>query len=74
MDHLEPPAEPPAMTIACDECVMRRSVMCRDCVVTYFVARDQPDDPLVLDRREGEAVRLLVRAGLVPALRHRVAG
>ncbi len=64
----------PSLTIACDECAMQHSTACDDCVVTYFVGPDAPTGPLTLDEHEEEVVRLLTRAGLVPALRHRLVG
>jgi hypothetical protein len=64
----------PSRMIACDACVMQHTAVCGDCLVTYFVDRDEPRTPLALDEHEEEVVRLLSRAGLVPALRHRLAG
>ncbi len=60
------------LTIDCDECVMRHTSACDDCVVTFVVDR-QPGEALVIDVEEERAVRMLARAGLVPRLRH-VAG
>jgi hypothetical protein len=56
--------------IDCDECVMRDTPACRDCVVTALF-REDPHDALVLDAAEFSALRLLNEAGLAPALRHR---
>lgn len=67
-------SDPPSLTIACDQCAMQHTTACDDCVVTYFVGRDESAVPLTFDEHEQEAVRLLTRAGLVPALRHRLAG
>ena len=51
---------------------MRATVACDDCMVTalYGMAEHQA---VVLDLAEQRAVRLLVDAGMVPALRHREA-
>ena len=57
-----------SFTVDCDECVMRRTEVCADCIVT-FVCHD--GEPLVLDLSEARAVRLLAHAGLVSPLRHR---
>ncbi|HEY7106312.1 MAG TPA: hypothetical protein VH986_07915 [Acidimicrobiia bacterium] len=58
------------LTIDCDECVMRRSAACDDCVVSFVVGRE-PGEALVIDVAEERAVRMLAGAGLVPGLRHR---
>ena len=57
------------MRIDCDECVMRGTNACEDCVVTFLVNR-APGDAVVIDVAEERAVRMLARAGLVPELRH----
>ena len=59
-------------TIDCDECVMRNTGACDDCVVSFVVDRE-PGEALVIDAEAERAVRMLARAGLVPRLRH-VAG
>ena len=60
------------LTIDCDQCVMRNTGACDDCVVSFVVDRE-PGEALVIDVEEERAVRMLARAGLVPRLRH-VAG
>ena len=60
------------ITIDCEECVMRRTDTCDDCMVSFVVSRE-PGEALVIDVEEERAVRMLARAGLVPRLRH-VAG
>jgi hypothetical protein len=60
------------LVIDCDECVMRRTAACDDCVVTFVCSR-QPDEALVIDAAEERAIRLLSDGGLVPGLRHRPA-
>lgn len=56
--------------IDCDTCVMQRSAVCEDCVVSFIVNRE-PGEALVIDVAEARAVRLLAEAGLVPGIRHR---
>lgn len=66
-----PPVHDGAMTlvISCDECAMQETSHCQDCVVTFLC--DEPGDAVIIDVAEERAVRMLGRAGLVPALRHR---
>jgi hypothetical protein len=61
------------LTIDCDECVMRRTSACRDCVVTFLCDLDD-ERAVVIDADEARALHLLSSAGLVPALRHHRAG
>lgn len=61
------------MEINCDDCVMKHTNACDDCVVSFIVGR-QPGDAIVIDVEEERAVRMLADAGLVPELRHRRAG
>jgi hypothetical protein len=61
------------MTISCDECSMRSTAACEDCVVTFICDRE-PQDAVIIDVAEERALRLLGRSGLVPVLRHTVAG
>ena len=58
-----------SITISCDECVMQGTVVCQDCIVTYFCDRE-PADAVVIDVAEVRALRVLATAGLVPELRH----
>ena len=62
-----------SFTISCDDCKMRATPVCDDCVVTYLCERE-PDDAVTIDLIEERAVRLLADAGLVPRLRHQVGG
>lgn len=66
-----------SITIDCDQCVMRATKACDDCVVTYILEPDSHDAPragaIVLDLAEHRAVRWFAEAGLVPTLRHRAA-
>ena len=57
-------------TIDCDECVMRETHACDDCMVT-FILRREPGEAVVVDADEERALRALQGGGLVPELRHR---
>lgn len=57
------------LTISCDDCAMRDTSACDDCVVTFLCGRE-PGEGIVIDAAEARAVRLLNRAGLAPRLRH----
>jgi hypothetical protein len=59
-----------SLVIDCDECVMRHTAACADCVVTALCGHEH-GTALVVDAAEGRALRLLGSAGLVPVLRHR---
>jgi len=59
------------MVICCDDCLMQNTATCADCVVTHVLGAEAGG--IVLDVAEERAVRMLVRAGLVPASRHEVA-
>jgi len=67
------------LTISCDECSMRCTAACADCVVTYLLS-ERPDheqplhELLDLDRDQVRVVRLFGDAGMVPGLRYREAG
>ena len=63
----------PSFIIDCDDCVMKGTSACRDCLVTYL-CEDAGEGGLVIDAAEARAVRMLSRAGLTPALLHRRAG
>ncbi len=63
-------ADEGTLRIDCDECVMRRTVACDDCVVSFIIRRE-PGDAIVIDVDEARALRTLADGGLVPALRHR---
>jgi hypothetical protein len=57
------------MIISCEECTMRDTPACGDCVVTFLLGRE-PDEAVVFDVAEERALRLLAGAGMVPTLRH----
>lgn len=66
------------LTISCDDCTMRCTAACNDCVVSFLLS-EAPDvadgnDTMVLDLDQARVVRLLGKAGLVPELKYRVAG
>ena len=61
------PGEP--LRISCDDCVMQGTSTCDDCVVTFICSRE-PGDAVIIDAAEERAVRLLIKQGLVPELRH----
>ena len=56
------------LTIDCDHCALQATDACSDCVVSCLLDRE-PDDAVVIDADEARAMRMLGRAGLVPALR-----
>lgn len=57
------------LTIDCDDCSMKDTSACDDCVVTFICGRE-PDEAVIIDVAEERAVRMLIRSGLVPDLRH----
>jgi hypothetical protein len=57
------------LIIDCDTCIMRRTEVCRNCVVTFLIDRDD-QGAVVLDFAEVRAMKMLADAGLVPTLRH----
>ena len=59
-----------SITIDCNECVMRNTPACTDCVVTFLCERSE-SSAVVFDLAEHRAVRWFADAGMVPTLRHR---
>jgi len=57
------------ISISCQDCALRHTDACGDCLVTFVLGRE-PDDAVVVDVAEARAIRMLGRAGLVPELRH----
>lgn len=55
--------------ISCTDCTMQHTDACDDCIVTFICSRE-PDDAVIIDVAEERAVRMLIRSGLVPDLRH----
>ena len=65
------------VTISCDECSMRCTTACDDCVVTFLLSdatERSGHEVMVLDLDQARVVKLLGKAGLVPDLKYRVAG
>ncbi|HEX7167574.1 MAG TPA: hypothetical protein VF230_11395 [Acidimicrobiales bacterium] len=60
---------PEPLRISCDDCSMQGTDACGDCIVTFICSRE-PDDAVIIDAAEERAVRMLIRSGLVPELRH----
>ena len=58
-----------SLIISCDTCCMRATATCADCVVTHVLSPAEPQS-VSFDDEEMRVVRLLVRAGMVPTLRH----
>ena len=58
-----------SLIISCDSCCMRGTATCADCVVTHVLTPASVES-VSLDDDEMRVVRLLVRAGMVPTLRH----
>ena len=57
------------LTISCDDCAMRRTAACDDCIVTFLCERD-PEEAVVIDVEEARAIRVLEHAGLASGLRY----
>lgn len=57
------------LRISCDDCSMRQSDVCADCLVTFVCSREA-DDAVVLDIDEQRALRRLQNQGLLPEIRH----
>jgi hypothetical protein len=58
-----------SLIISCDTCCMRATATCADCIVTHVLSPAEPES-VVFDDEEMRVVRLLVRAGMMPTLRH----
>ena len=57
------------LIISCDSCCMQGTATCADCVVTHVLS-PAAVETVALDDDEVRVVRLLVRAGMMPTLRH----
>ena len=55
------------LILDCDDCVMKDSDACKECVVSYLV--DRPEGAIVLDHEEERALRSLSDGGLLPEVR-----
>ena len=63
-----------SIIIDCDECIMRATSACTDCLVTHMCERELPQThAVVFDIAEQRAMRWFAEAGMVPTLRHRAA-
>ena len=58
-----------SLIISCDSCCMRATATCADCIVTHVLSPAEPES-VAFDDEEMRVVRLLVRAGMMPTLRH----
>ena len=58
-----------SLIISCDTCCMQGTATCADCVVTHVLS-PAAVETVALDDEEVRVVRLLVRAGMMPTLRH----
>ena len=63
-----------SLIISCDSCCMRATATCADCIVTHVLSPATTEaassESVDLDDEEMRVVRLLVRAGMMPTLRH----
>lgn len=59
------------MLIDCEECVMRDTTACDDCIVTHLL--DRPPGAVVFDLAEQRALKVLSDGGLTPGSRYRPA-
>ena len=69
-----------SIIIDCDNCIMRATAACSDCLVTHVCESGEHGTGLghehgavVFDIAEQRAVRWFAEAGMVPTLRHRAA-
>jgi hypothetical protein len=58
-----------SLVISCDTCCMRATATCADCVVTHVLS-PAAVEAISFDDDEMRVVRLLVKAGMMPTLRH----
>lgn len=72
MRTTESERDDPAMVIDCDLCEMQGTEVCNDCVVSFLCRTET--SAVVIDLAEVRALRTLGDGGLVPELRHQVAG
>jgi hypothetical protein len=60
--------DPAPFTIDCDQCALQHTNACAGCLVSFVLDRE-PGDAVIIDAEEARALRVLARAGLVPASR-----
>ena len=70
LDPFDDPRTDEPLVIDCDDCSMRDTPTCEDCIVT-FLCSSEPEQAVVIDVVEVRALRLLAESGLAPPLRHR---
>ena len=58
-----------SLIISCDTCCMQATATCADCVVTHVLS-PAATDSVDFDDEDLRVVRLLVKAGMMPTLRH----
>ena len=57
------------MLIDCDDCVMKATDACGDCIVTFLL--DRPEGAVIFDVAEERALRVLSDSGLTAENRFR---
>lgn len=57
------------MIIDCSECESFETEACNGCLVNAILS--PPDEPLVIDEHDEEALKVLQEAGLAPVLKFR---
>lgn len=58
-----------SQVVSCGDCVMQYTDHCNDCLVSFICGRE-PDDAVIIDVAEAQAVRLLTGAGMLPTIKH----
>ena len=58
------------ISIDCRTCIMKDTVTCSDCIVTYICDR-KPEQAVVISMEEWRSMRSLNKAGLLPELQHK---
>ena len=57
------------ISVDCRTCVMKDTVTCSDCIVTYICNRE-PEEAVVISIEEWRSIRSFNKAGLLPELQH----
>lgn len=57
------------MLIDCNDCVMRGTNHCQDCVVSVLLDPTPREGAIVIDVEEERALREMARGGLIPEIR-----
>lgn len=58
------------LEVDCNDCVMKDTAACEDCLVTFICDRD-PREAVIITIDELRSMRALSEGGLMPGLRHR---